>query len=116
MASDGWSPRPTRSLCWCREGELNPTRGEPRRILRAWKGITGEYSRLRLSASDAVFRDMQITVERVGDVPGEACSRHNGVCAKRFISWYGTQGHCFRACKENTRTLRRAAEKNVRTG
>jgi len=37
---------------------------------------------LLLSASDAVFRDMQITVQYVGDVPGEACSRHNGVTTK----------------------------------
>jgi len=39
---------------------------------------------LRLSVSDAVFRDMQITVECVGDVPGEACSRHNGVTAEHL--------------------------------
>ncbi len=51
----------------------------PRGVNLAWKRITCEYSRLRLSVSDAVFRDMQITVECVGDVPGEACSRHNGV-------------------------------------
>src|SRR6266550_1775739 len=55
-----------------------PTRGEPRRILRAWKRITCEYSRLLLSASDAVFRDMQITVQYVGDMLCEACSRHSG--------------------------------------
>src|SRR5881397_578959 len=40
--SCGWNPRPALALGWCREGELTPTRGEPRRILRAWKRITGE--------------------------------------------------------------------------
>jgi len=39
---------------------------------------------VRLNASDAVFRDMQITVEYVGDVPREACSRHNGVTAEHL--------------------------------
>ena len=74
---------------------------------------------LLLSASDAVFRDMQITVQYVGDMLCEACSRHSGDTT-RFVRkdlsfWYGTQGHCFRAYKENIRAGR-AAEKNVRTG
>jgi hypothetical protein len=47
------------------------------------KRITGEYSRLRLSASDAALPDMEITVECAGDVPGEACFGHNGVTARR---------------------------------
>ena len=39
---------------------------------------------LLLSASDAVFRDMQITVQYVWDMLCEACSRHSGVTT-RFV-------------------------------
>jgi hypothetical protein len=60
-----------------------------------------------------VYRDVELW--RKAGLPAEVV----GVLSYRsaqVIFWHGhTQGHCFRACKENTHAGR-AAEKNMRTG